>query len=77
MRSGTDTGSMQKEATSAIELVGKKKSDTESDVTERKRKPDTSPLAGLFFSSDPLWSGGGEGQGTGVSLRDENIFNSQ
>lgn len=45
MRSGTDTGSMQKEAMSAIELVGKKKSDTESDVTERKRKPDTSPLA--------------------------------
>ncbi|XP_038175637.1 pre-mRNA 3'-end-processing factor FIP1 [Arvicola amphibius] len=45
MRSGTDTGSMQKEAMSAIELVGKKRSDTESDVTERKRKPDTSPLA--------------------------------
>ncbi|XP_041527035.1 pre-mRNA 3'-end-processing factor FIP1 isoform X13 [Microtus oregoni] len=45
MRSGTDTGSMQKEAMSAIELVGKKKNDTESDVTERKRKPDTSPLA--------------------------------
>lgn len=67
MRSGTDTGSMQKEAMSAIELVGKKKSDTESDVTERKRKPDTSPLAGLFFSSDPLWSGGvWEGAGLGV-----------
>ncbi|XP_075799150.1 pre-mRNA 3'-end-processing factor FIP1 isoform X23 [Microtus pennsylvanicus] len=45
MRSGTDTGSMQKEAMSATELVGKKKNDTESDVTERKRKPDTSPLA--------------------------------
>lgn len=64
MRSGTDTGSTRKEAMSATELVGRKKSDTESDVTERKRKPDTSPLAGLFFSSDPLWCGG-EGWGVG------------
>ncbi|XP_037065001.1 pre-mRNA 3'-end-processing factor FIP1 isoform X11 [Peromyscus leucopus] len=45
MRSATDTGSMQREAMSATELVGRKKNDTESDVTERKRRPDTSPLA--------------------------------
>lgn len=44
-RSGTDTGSMQKEATSAIERVGKKKSGTESGGTGRKKRPDTSPLA--------------------------------
>ncbi|XP_055485408.1 pre-mRNA 3'-end-processing factor FIP1 isoform X10 [Psammomys obesus] len=44
-RSGTDTGSMQKEATSAIEQVGKKKSGTESGGTGRKKRPDTSPLA--------------------------------
>lgn len=52
-KSDTDTGSMQREAMSAIELVGRKKSGTENDVTERRRKQDTSPLAGLFFSSDP------------------------
>ncbi|XP_042113462.1 pre-mRNA 3'-end-processing factor FIP1 isoform X9 [Peromyscus maniculatus bairdii] len=45
MRSATDTGSMPREAMSATELVGRKKNDTESDVTERKRRPDTSPLA--------------------------------
>ncbi|XP_051026252.1 pre-mRNA 3'-end-processing factor FIP1 isoform X14 [Acomys russatus] len=45
MKSGTDTGSMRKEAMSVTELAEKKKSDTENDVTERKRKPDTSPLA--------------------------------
>lgn len=45
MKSDTDTGSMQREAMSAIELVGRKKSGTENDVTERRRKQDTSPLA--------------------------------
>ncbi|XP_035308040.1 pre-mRNA 3'-end-processing factor FIP1 isoform X19 [Cricetulus griseus] len=45
MKSDTDTGNMRKEAMSAIELVGKKKNDTENDVTERRKKPDTSPLA--------------------------------
>ncbi|XP_059132007.1 pre-mRNA 3'-end-processing factor FIP1 isoform X11 [Peromyscus eremicus] len=44
-RSVTDTGSMQREAMSATELVGRKKNDTENDVTERKRRPDTSPPA--------------------------------
>ncbi|XP_068399079.1 pre-mRNA 3'-end-processing factor FIP1 isoform X27 [Eschrichtius robustus] len=44
MRNDTDTGSMQKEAMSATEQVGRKKNDTEKDDTERKRKPDTSPL---------------------------------
>ncbi|XP_036021323.1 pre-mRNA 3'-end-processing factor FIP1 isoform X6 [Mus musculus] len=44
-KSDTDTGSMQREAMSAIELVGRKKSGTENDVTERRRKQDTSPLA--------------------------------
>lgn len=53
MKSDTDTGNMRKEAMSAIELVGKKKNDTENDVTERRKKPDTSPLAGLLFNSDP------------------------
>lgn len=45
MKSDTDTGSMQREAMSATELVGRKKSGTENDVTERRRKQDTSPLA--------------------------------
>ncbi|XP_040603153.1 pre-mRNA 3'-end-processing factor FIP1 isoform X9 [Mesocricetus auratus] len=45
MKSDTDTGNMRKEAMSAIELVGKRKNATENDATERKRKPDTSPLA--------------------------------
>ncbi|XP_033712925.1 pre-mRNA 3'-end-processing factor FIP1 isoform X34 [Globicephala melas] len=44
MKNDTDTGSMQKEAMSATEQVGRKKNDTEKDDTERKRKPDTSPL---------------------------------
>lgn len=59
MRSATDTGSMPREAMSATELVGRKKNDTESDVTERKRRPDTSPLAGLLSTSDPLVGGWG------------------
>lgn len=50
MKNDTDTGSMQKEAMSATEQVGRKKNDTEKDDTERKRKPDTSPLEGLFFN---------------------------
>lgn len=45
MKSDTDTGSMQREATSAIEPVGRKKSGTENGGTERRKKPDTSPLA--------------------------------
>lgn len=44
MKSDTDTGSMQKEAMSATEQVERKKNDTEKDDTERRRKPDTSPL---------------------------------
>lgn len=43
-KNDTDTGSMQKGATSATERVGRKKNDTENDATERKRKPDTSHL---------------------------------
>ena len=50
MKNDTDTGSMQKEAMSATEQVGRKKNDTEKDDTERKRKPDTSPLEGLLFN---------------------------
>ncbi|XP_034364906.1 pre-mRNA 3'-end-processing factor FIP1 isoform X9 [Arvicanthis niloticus] len=45
MKNDTDTGSMQREAMSAIELVGRKKSGTENDGTERRRKQDTSPPA--------------------------------
>lgn len=52
----TDTGSMQKEATSATEQVERKKNDTEKDDTERKRKPDTSHLEGLLFYTESLWS---------------------
>ncbi|XP_052591127.1 pre-mRNA 3'-end-processing factor FIP1 isoform X8 [Peromyscus californicus insignis] len=44
-RSVTDTGSTQREAMSATGLVGRRKNDTENDVTERKRRPGTSPLA--------------------------------
>ncbi|XP_061001955.1 pre-mRNA 3'-end-processing factor FIP1 isoform X16 [Dama dama] len=47
MKSGTDTGSMQKGAMSATGRVGRKKSGTERDGTERKRKPDTSPRAAI------------------------------
>ncbi|XP_040094151.1 pre-mRNA 3'-end-processing factor FIP1 isoform X16 [Oryx dammah] len=47
MKNDTDTGSMQKEAMSATEQVGRKKNDTEKDDTERKRKPDTSPLEAI------------------------------
>lgn len=54
MKSDTDTGSMQKEAMSATEQVERKKNDTEKDDTERRRKPDTSPLEGLFFYSESL-----------------------
>lgn len=53
MKSDTDTGSMQREAMSATELVGRKKSGTENDGTERRRKQDTSPLAGLLFNTGP------------------------
>lgn len=49
MKNDTDTGSMQKEAMSATEQAGRKKNDTEKDDTERKRRPDTSPLEGLLF----------------------------
>lgn len=45
MKSDTDTGNMQKEATSVTEQVERKKNDIEKDDTERKRKPDTSHLA--------------------------------
>lgn len=41
-RSGTDTGNTRKGATSVTEPVERKKSDTEKDGTERKRRPDTS-----------------------------------
>lgn len=44
-KSGTDTGSTQREAMSATERVGRKRSGTESDGTGRRRRPDTSPLA--------------------------------
>ncbi|XP_047655577.1 pre-mRNA 3'-end-processing factor FIP1 isoform X33 [Phacochoerus africanus] len=44
MKNDTDTGSMQKEGMSATEQAGRKKNDTEKDDTERKRRPDTSPL---------------------------------
>lgn len=44
MKNDTDIGSMQKEATSVIEQVERKKNDIEKDDTERKRKPDTSHL---------------------------------
>lgn len=54
MKNDTDTGSMQKEAMSATEQVGRKKNDTEKDDTERKRKPDTSPLEGLLFNSESV-----------------------
>ncbi|XP_043303543.1 pre-mRNA 3'-end-processing factor FIP1 isoform X16 [Cervus elaphus] len=47
MKSGTDTGSMQKGAMSATGRVGRKKSGTERDGTERKRRPDTSPRAAI------------------------------
>lgn len=50
MKNDTDIGSMQKEATSVIEQVERKKNDIEKDDTERKRKPDTSHLEGLFFN---------------------------
>lgn len=43
-KNDTDTENMRKEATSATEQVERKKNDTEKDDTERKRKPDTSPL---------------------------------
>lgn len=46
----TDTGSMQTEATSVIEQVERKKNGIEKDGTERRRKPDTSHLEGLFFN---------------------------
>lgn len=48
MKNDTDIGSMQKEAMSVIEQVERKKNDIEKDDTERKRKPDTSHLEGLF-----------------------------
>lgn len=40
----TDTGSMQTEAMSVTEQVGRKRSGIEKDDTERRRKPDTSHL---------------------------------
>lgn len=47
MKSDTDTGSMQKGAMSATGRVGRKKNGTERGGTERRRRPDTSPPAGL------------------------------
>lgn len=51
MKSDTDTGNMPKEAMSVTEQVERKKNDTEKDDTERKRRPDTSHLAGLLLSA--------------------------
>ena len=70
MKSDTDTGSMQKGAMSATGQVGRKKNGTERGGTERRRRPDTSPPAGL-----PLvrpWASVGPGpptrpQGAGAS----------
>lgn len=64
MKSGTDTGSMQKGAMSATGRVGRKKSGTERDGTERKRRPDTSPRAGLPFNETLSQ---GEARETGVT----------
>ncbi|XP_072800181.1 pre-mRNA 3'-end-processing factor FIP1 isoform X38 [Vicugna pacos] len=44
MKNDTDTGSTPKEAMSATEQAGRKKNDTGRDGTERRRRPDTSPL---------------------------------
>ncbi|XP_059673620.1 pre-mRNA 3'-end-processing factor FIP1 isoform X19 [Gavia stellata] len=44
MRNDTDTETMQKEAMTAIEQVERKKTDTETGDTERKKRPDTSHL---------------------------------
>ncbi|XP_032353528.1 pre-mRNA 3'-end-processing factor FIP1 isoform X29 [Camelus dromedarius] len=44
MKNDTDTESMPKEAMSATEQAGRKKNDTGRDGTERRRRPDTSPL---------------------------------
>ncbi|XP_036618529.1 pre-mRNA 3'-end-processing factor FIP1 isoform X10 [Trichosurus vulpecula] len=44
MKKDTDTENIQKEATSVIEQVEKKKSDTEKEDTEKKRRQDTSHL---------------------------------
>ncbi|XP_069313732.1 pre-mRNA 3'-end-processing factor FIP1 isoform X27 [Eulemur rufifrons] len=44
MKSDTDTGNMQKEATSVTAPVGRRKSGIEKGDTERRRKPDTSHL---------------------------------
>lgn len=50
MKSDTDTGNMQKEAMSVTEQVEKRRSDIEKDGTGRRKKPDISHLAGLYFN---------------------------
>lgn len=49
MKNDTDTETMQKEAMTAIEQVERKKTDTETGDTERKKRLDTSHLEGLIF----------------------------
>lgn len=56
MKNDTDTETMQKEAMTAIEQVERKKTDTETGDTERKKRLDTSHLEGLIFIfSNRIW----------------------
>lgn len=49
MKNDTDTETMQKEAMTATEQVGRKKTDTETGDTERKKRLGTSHLEGLVW----------------------------
>lgn len=49
MKNDIDTETMQKEAMTAIEQVERKKTDTETGDTERKKRPGTSHLEGLII----------------------------
>lgn len=49
MKNDTDTETTQKEAMTAIEQVERKKTDTETGDTERKKRLDTSHLEGLII----------------------------
>lgn len=49
MKNDTDTETMGKEAMTAIEQVERKKTDTETGDTEKKKILDTSHLEGLIF----------------------------
>lgn len=56
MKNDTDTETMQKEAMTAIEQVERKKTDTETGDTERKKRLDTSHLEGLIiFFFNRIW----------------------